>query len=323
MKFMGDDIVCCKSDIVQNEIPIFFSTDDNYIMFLDVAIASLIANASKKYQYRIIVLNTGLSEDNIDKVKKNERDGFVIDFVDISEKLENIRARFKNVYHFSIVTYYRLFIASLFPQYDKIVYLDCDLVVLGDISELYNRSLNGNIVGAAPEMFVRSTKEFREYAEKALGVAPDDYVNAGVLVIDLAEYRKNGIERRFVKLISEYDFDLLDPDQAYLNYLCKGKIEFLPNGWNKEPMPIACEGKKNIVHYALYKKPWQYDDVLDGEYFWSYAEGSPFYADILEKKASFDHAERMKKEMMAREIIEHAKRIVGSEVTFSKIFNDR
>ena len=38
------------------------------------------------------------------------------------------------------------------------------------------------------------------------------------------------------------------------------------NGWNKEPMPLACEGEKNIVHYALYKKPWQYDDVTDGEY---------------------------------------------------------
>ena len=105
------------------EIPIFFSTDDNYIPYLDVAIASLIANASKEYNYRIIVLNTGLKEENISKVKLNERPGFVIDFIDISRQIENIKSRFKNVYHFSIVTYYRLFIASLFPQYDKIVYL--------------------------------------------------------------------------------------------------------------------------------------------------------------------------------------------------------
>ena len=108
------------------EIPIFFSTDDNYIPYLDVAISSLIANASKEYNYRIIVLNTGLSEENVTKVKSNERPGFVIDFIDISKQIENIRSHFKNVYHFSIVTYYRLFIASLFPQYDKIIYLDCD-----------------------------------------------------------------------------------------------------------------------------------------------------------------------------------------------------
>jgi len=70
---------------MSREIPIFFSTDDNYIPYLDVAVHSLIANASKDYSYRIIVLNTGLSTDNIAKVKLNECDGFAIDFVDISE----------------------------------------------------------------------------------------------------------------------------------------------------------------------------------------------------------------------------------------------
>lgn len=55
------------------EIPIFFSTDDTYLPYLDVAIVSLIANASKQYQYRILVLNTGLSEEKIRKVKRSRR----------------------------------------------------------------------------------------------------------------------------------------------------------------------------------------------------------------------------------------------------------
>ncbi len=299
-------------------IPIFFSTDDNYIPYLDVAIASLITNASKEYKYRIIVLNTGLKPENVERVKKNERPGITIDFLDISDEVEKIKSRLKNVYHFSVATYYRLFIASLFPQYDKIVYLDCDLVVLGDISELYNTELGENILGAAPEEFVQNTKEFRDYARVALGVDPDGYVNAGVLVINLEEFRKNEIEKKFLRLITEYDFDLLDPDQAYLNYLCDGKICVLPNGWNKEPMQVLCEGKKNIVHYALYKKPWQYDDVLDGEYFWHYAKSSPFYDIILERKASFGELERAEKEAMKDEILEHAKKITASDYTFSK-----
>jgi len=120
------------------EIPIFFSTDDNYIPYLDVAISSLIANASGDYTYRILVLNTGLDPENIRKVRQNERPGVRIDFVDISQEVEAIKTRLKNVYHFSVVTYYRLFIASLFPQYEKVIYLDCDLVVLGDVSQLYN-----------------------------------------------------------------------------------------------------------------------------------------------------------------------------------------
>lgn len=300
------------------EIPIFFSTDDNYIPYLDVAVSSLIANASRDYSYRIIVLNTGLRSDNIAKVKQNERPGFTIDFIDISKRIEKIRSHFKNIYHFSIVTYYRLFIASLFPQYDKILYLDCDIVVLGDVAELYHTDLGQNILGAVADQYVCNTREFRLYAEKAIGVDPDTYFNAGILVISLDQFRKNRIEQKFIRLITEYDFDLLDPDQAYLNYLCFGKTHMLPNGWNKEPMALPCEGKKNIVHYALYKKPWQYDDVMDGEYFWHYAEKSPFYAQILQNKAAFTHRERMLKEAAAQDILLHAKKIIASGYTFSK-----
>ena len=311
-----------KTELTDKHIPIFFSTDDNYIPYLDVAISSLISNASKGYEYRIIVLNTGLKSENIEKIKKNEQEGFTIDFIDIGKHVEDIKSRFKDVYHFSVVTYYRLFIASLFPEYDKIVYLDCDLVVLGDVSELYNTDLGESIIGAAPEQFVQNTDEFRAYAEKALGVDPDGYVNAGVLVISLDKFREHRIEERFIDLISSYDFDLLDPDQAYINFLCSGKIHMLPNGWNKEPMELPCEGRKNIVHYALYKKPWQYDDVLDGEYFWRYAERSPFYSEILRRRAQFGEKEKADKEAAAKEILLDAVRITNSKVTFSKMLKN-
>lgn len=301
----------------KQEIPVFFSSDDNYIPFLDIAIASLMDHASNEYTYRIVVLNTGLTQDNMDRILQNQKENFTIDFVDITEEVETIKARLKNVYHFSVVTYYRLFIASLFPQYRKMIYLDCDLVVLGDISELYNTDLEGCIFGAAPEQFVQNTAEFRLYAEKAVGVNPADYVNAGVLVVDLEQFRKNRIEEQFVELITRYDFDLLDPDQAYLNYLCRDRILMLPNGWNKEPMPLPCEGNMNIVHYALYKKPWQYDDVLCGEYFWRYAEKSPFYQEILDRKAQFGDEEKSQKEATAKEILEHALAIVASDDTFA------
>ena len=301
-----------------NIIPVFFSTDDNYIPYLDVAISSLISNASRDYEYKIIVLNTGLQPDNIEKVKKNECDGFSIEFIDISKNIEKIKARLKNVYHFSIVTYYRLFIASLFPEYKKIIYLDCDLVVLGDISELYNIDIGDNIIAAADEEYVQNTNEFRRYAKIAIGVNPDTYINAGVLLFNLEAFRENKIEEKFIELITNYDFDLLDPDQAYLNYLCYGKIYFLENGWNKEPMQISLQGNKNIVHYALYKKPWQYDDVIDGEYFWKYAKNSPYYERILENKAAFGEKEKKLKDAAAIEILEHAEKIIASDYTFAK-----
>ena len=60
----------------QQIIPIFFSTDDNYVPFLDVSIRSLIANASKDYKYKIVILNTGLNELNTKKVKEMENEKF-------------------------------------------------------------------------------------------------------------------------------------------------------------------------------------------------------------------------------------------------------
>jgi lipopolysaccharide biosynthesis glycosyltransferase len=83
-------------------------------------------------------------------------------------------------------------------------------------------------------------------------------------------------------------------------------------------MQIPLQGEKNIVHYALYKKPWQYDDVIDGNYFWDYAKASPFYEKILENKAAFGEKERTAKEAAANEILLHAERIIASDYTFSK-----
>ena len=65
----------------KTEIPIFFSTDDNYVPFLDIALRSLKQNSSKEYSYKIVVLNTGLKSENIEKVKLLEDDNFKIEFV--------------------------------------------------------------------------------------------------------------------------------------------------------------------------------------------------------------------------------------------------
>jgi lipopolysaccharide biosynthesis glycosyltransferase len=222
------------------------------------------------------------------------------------------------VYHFSIVTYYRLFIASLFPEYKKIVYIDCDLVVLGDISELYHTEIGDNIIAAVPDQNIKDVPAFRRYIENAISVDSDKYINAGVLVMNLEAFRSYEIEQQLIHLITTYNFDLVDPDQAYINYLCRDKIYYLPNGWNKIPAPYPCEGKKNIVHYALYKKPWQYDDVVDGEYFWQYAEKSPFCELIKERKSAFGDEEKKAKEAATIDIVEHADRIASSDYTFSK-----
>ena len=300
-------------------IPIFFATDDNYIPFLEVALRSLIDNASRNYNYNIHILNTGLKEENKAVIKTLEDKNFKIFFEDISNVIEPIKKNLKNVYHFSLVMYYRLFIDKLFPQYDKVLYLDCDIVVLGDISKLYNTILGCNLVGAIQEQVINSNETFKEYALLGVGVSPEKYFNSGILLMNLKKFREEKVCEQFMYLIDTYSFDVVDPDQAYLNVLCKDKVKYLPNGWNKESLPLKLEGKLNIVHYALYKKPWQYDDVLNGEYFWKYAEKCGMYEKILKAKNDFDDTKRKQKEEANIEIVEHAVRIINADKNMCKV----
>lgn len=300
----------------KKEIPIFFATDDNYIPFLDVTLRSLIAHASKKYNYVINIINTGLNQERCDIVRSLENENFTINFCDISEKVEPLKNKLKNLYHFSFATWYRLFIQSLFPQYDKVLYLDCDIIVLEDISKLYNIQLGNNLLGAARCHIVSDNPIFGEYAEKFCGVPRRNYLQAGILVMNLHEFRKRDLENKFVYLINKYNFDVIDPDQGYLNAMCCGSVKIIPNGWNKESIDAPLEGKLNIVHYALYKKPWQYDDVLNQNYFWEYAKTSPFYEEILNIKNSFTDEMKEKKEKANIDIVNHAKNCIKNENSF-------
>ena len=311
-------MVKLKKQIYKNEIPIFFSTDDNYVPFLDVTIRSLIANASKEYQYKIIVLNTGLNPENIAKVESLENDNFSIEFADISQAVKDIEHMLPNCYHFGLATWYRLFIQSLFPQYDKILYLDCDIIVLGDVSELYFTDLEGNSIAGVVENWILHSPIFSLYTKEAVGVESKDYINAGIMVMDLARFRQDRVEERFVELINTYNFDVIDPDQAYINYLCKGKIKYLPFAWNRTPLEmVECE-KPKIVHYALGAKPWHVPDMFLGGYFWDYAKESPFYEYIESIRDGFDDLARLKKERAGIDIQIRAIEVAGSENTFKR-----
>lgn len=301
---------------MKNEIPIFFAADNNYLPILDVALRSLIDNASKDFNYVINVINTGLDQKRCNVIKQLENENFTINFCDISSSVDKIKQKLKNIYHFSISTWYRLFIQSLFPQYDKALYLDCDLIVLGDISKLYNQDIGNNLLGAARCHIVSENDIFSQYAESFCGVSRKNYLQAGVLVMNLAEFRRVNLEDKFIYLLNKYDFDVIDPDQGYLNAMCNGRVKIIDNGWNKEAIPAPLEGELNIVHYALYKKPWQYDDVLYQEYFWKYAKDSPFYNEILQMRTTFTDEMRNIKEKANSEIVEHAKRCLKNTNSF-------
>ena len=168
-------------------IPIFFAIDDEYIPFLAVALESLIENSSKNYYYSIKILYTHIKEENKKKIAKFEKENVKIEFVDLNYYIEGIKDKLYTRDYYTKTTYFRLFIPNLYPQYDKVIYLDSDIAVLGDIADLYNEDIGDNLVAAAPDGSVREIKEFQEYVERVVGMATyKNYFNAGILLMNLA-----------------------------------------------------------------------------------------------------------------------------------------
>lgn len=277
-------------------IPIFFAVDDGYIPFLAVALQSLIENSSKNYYYSIKILYTNIEEENKQKISKYKKENVNIEFVDLNYYIKKVKDKLYTRDYYTKTTYFRLFIPNLYPQYDKAIYLDSDIVVLGDIAELYNVNMGNNLIAAAPDDVIQTTKVFQEYAEKVVGVADyRNYFNAGILLMNLDEFRKFNFQEKFLYLLETIKFTVAQ-DQDYLNRLCKGKVKIIDKAWDR--MPIAIDDMKEedikVIHYNLAYKPWHFENVLYKAYFWKYAQKTEFYKQIEDIRKSYTEEERFK-----------------------------
>ena len=283
-------------DEKQNQIPIFFATDDNYIPFLCVALQSLIDNATNENQYIIKILYVDIKEENKKKILKYNSNNVNIEFVDLSYYIEKVKDQLFTRDYYTNTTYFRLFISDLYPQYNKVLYLDSDIVVLKDVAELYRVDIEGKLIAAAPEDVIQNNKVFQEYVEKVVGMASyKQYFNAGVVLMNLDELRKFKFQEKFLYLLKTVKFAVIQ-DEDYLNRLCKGRVRLLDTIWNREPIPVN-KGKNDdikIIHYAYVYKPWHSDNVLYQEYFWEYAKKTPYYNEILKIKETFTEEARFK-----------------------------
>ena len=254
------------------QVHIFFAIDDNYAPFFKIAVKSMMMNSNNNYHYNIYILHTDLSESVKESILSVSQENYTINFVDMSEKIKYIKEKLHTRDYYSKAIYFRLFIPTMFPHLDKALYLDSDIVIPGDISELYNTDLGTNLVGAIPDEAVSYVEEFIEYVNKYLGVHHTKYFNSGILLMNLKELRKFDFENKFISLLNQIAFTVA-PDQDYLNCICKDRVTYVSRVWNKQPFPSDefTIDNINLIHYNLTAKPWHYD-VLYKEVFYKYAE---------------------------------------------------
>lgn len=183
--------------------------------------------------------------------------------------------------HITVATYYRLFSELALPKdVERLIYLDCDIVVRGDLSELYNTDLEDCAVaavyqhnewGVANKTFERLEIPF-EYG----------YFNAGVLLINLDYWRKNNVTNRLLDYIRDNYDKIRAHDQDTLNAVLYKETKALDYKWNFLPVfldtsnvtfPSKVDYSKKVdpmvVHYVNRPKPWEYysDHPYTSEYY--------------------------------------------------------
>ena len=283
-----------KSNNPQKKIiPIFYAVDDGYIPYLIVSLNDLKQNVDKEYRCEIHILTEGISVAAEEKLKKYETEFFRVQCIDISHRLEEIKSFLHLRDYYTGATYYRIFIAGMFPQYDKALYFDSDTVILGDVAELYNTDIGNNLVGAIPDGAVAVVPEFCTYTKEVLDIEAERYFNAGVLLMNLSAFREYDFYQKFCKLLKAYQFSVAQ-DQDYLNVLCKGRVKCIGGEWNRMPIGGKDKDVPKLIHYNLTMKPWHYDNILYQEYFWEYAAGTDDYPLLLQSLK--DYSARQKEQ---------------------------
>ena len=245
-------------------IHLLLCCDRGYAQHLGVALISLLTN-NPDLDFDVVVVsreNFGETENRLLKSLRSFRN-FSLRFVLFQPPSDlNLPVRA----HYSIDNYSRLWVADFFPEtVDRVLYLDCDLIVLGEVATLYGCDLGGNLIGAVS--IPGSTRC------GLLGIPETSgYFNSGVMVIDLKQWRATHAAQQLVQYVIANPEKLIDADQDALNACFFDRRKALsyifnvitPFYFEYHPLGIdagmLAEIRKNacIVHFNGASKPWSY-----------------------------------------------------------------
>lgn len=235
-----------------NKINICLACDNNYSMYAGVVIASILNNASSTDNLCIYILDGGISEERKQEILtlKLIKDCDIL-FIPVDEALYEEYKKVKTLSHISFATFYRLKLPSMLPNVNRIIYLDCDMVVLTSLKDLYDTDIGSNYIAGCED--IGAKKLFTKYK---------GYVNAGMLLFDLDKMRKENVEKIFLDYTVANINNLKHSDQDIINYACKGHIYILDDKWNVQSSNFTNRSsyihKPSIIHFIAKRKPWKW-----------------------------------------------------------------
>lgn len=291
----------------ENSVPIVLAANDFYVPYMSVCIQSIIDTSNQDKKYKIYVFHTDISLDNQKLLKQQilKNPKVWITFIPIGEYVDSYKLKAKD--HITTETFYRFLILDIMKGWKKVIYLDCDLVVLRDLAELYAEKMDDMLIGAVRDVdFAGQLNSpwlrMKEYEEKNLKLEkPYQYFQAGVLLLHVELLRGVVTSTELLGMAETGIYKYSDQD--ILNVLCQGKVHFLDMAWN---VITDCNGKRisdvasrapaqlfeaymesrkapYIIHYAGIQKPWKMASEDFGWVFWEIARNTPYYEQILQR----------------------------------------
>lgn len=275
-------------------IPIVLASDENYAPYMYVTILSCLETKKSETSYDFFCLIPGTfspaCQDAFIQLEK-QYSGCRIHFVDMKDQFADAGI---SIPHISIPTYYRLAMPSLLKEYDKAIYLDTDVIVCKDLSEMYSIDMGQNFIGGVQAIgymtWQAAQKYYRELGMRDLST----YINAGVTLWNLDLIRSEDKERELHELAG---CNLQSQDQDAVNLAFYKRTQMLPLKYNlmikymhqfthMEDFPLygqifGADAVKEalaspvIIHYADKVKPWSDSSIPYSQHWWKYVEKLP------------------------------------------------
>ena len=214
--FKGDDKIHIETN--KTKIEIVMSIDNSGAFISLVSITSALEN--NNHNKNILIYHLLLSHDfQMEKIEYFESLKEKYDFRINYYKIPNIFNNYKK-WRFSSTIYYKLLIPIIFPDYERIIFLDADTLILKDISEMYSLPFNDNYVLGYPFHTPWMVTINRKH--------PKIYINSGVLLINIKKIRKENQDFKLIQFTSKYSKKLFFPEQDAMNYIFYKKMGILP-----------------------------------------------------------------------------------------------
>ncbi len=263
-----------KIDKDKDKLNILISFDEDYTCHAVDMLHSIILNNDVSLEIYLLYENLSITSLNV-----------IREFVEANE-IGNLHEYYINGKQYSFphtikyipeVTYYRLFAPFIINEkIDKLLYLDCDIIVNGKIDELYNLNIGDNIIAGCKNMLCKEMSHLNTVFNTNLNLPiTNDYINAGVLLIDVEKYRNYVSPDKIIRFINENRNNLKMQDQDVINKLFYGKIMHVDNKFNLQINTVEEDYKTNdvrIIHYSQRAKPWESDyySPQKAKYYYNY-----------------------------------------------------